>query len=259
MSLFNVIGQAIKSAPSIAPRIPIPLLIMSGESNSGGLAPNSDLSESEQGPRPALKILHNSSLVFQSLEIGVNNMIAHTDITGGIYEDTHSWENGLANMATAQAISNPTYLIKAGQGGSIISQWNNGGAYANTFNERADAAIALLGLIGDNKFALLYSQGINDRQGSWNATTWKAATIARFAYLRTHYGMFPIVMTKFMPIVNNDINILIEEICAEVEHCYYVETDDLDVIVYDIHWDYAGQKEIARRMIEKLKENGYSL
>lgn len=233
----------------------IPMLVMSGESNSGGQVPIGSASAGELQPRPALQIYNPTTQVFETMQLGVNNLIDHFGLTDNT---VMSWENELANLASAATIKNPTYLVKTGQGGSTIAQWNTGGTYSNKFIARVDTALSFLPATTGAKFALLYSQGINDRvSGSWNAATWKAATIARFNYLRSVYGLFPIVMTKFMyPFA--DIDAVIEQICTEVENCFFVNTADLGTLdAY--HWDYAGQKTIASRMVDKLRQAGYTL
>jgi hypothetical protein len=96
-----------------------PLIIFTGESNSGGLAPNSALSSSESPPRRSVQILNNATLTIQTMQIGVNNLIAHT---GLIDNATHGWENELANAAEAGRFNQqPIFLVKTGQGGSVIT------------------------------------------------------------------------------------------------------------------------------------------
>lgn len=234
--------------------IAIPLLIMTGESNSGGMVPNSYASEAECEPRTALQIFNPLTSGFEALKLGGNNLIGHA----GLSDNTmHSWENELANLATKGTINNPTYLVKTGQGTSKIAEWAEGKNYSNIFNKRVDTAIELRGIKGDYKFALLYTQGINDKEYGWDPAAWKAATIARFNYLRARYGTFPIVMTKFMK-TYPDLNVLVEEVCNQVKDCYFINTDDIPLLD-PYHYSYEGQKMIANRMVAKLKEKGYVL
>ncbi len=236
-------------------KIDISLIVMSGESNSGGFAVNTDCSTIELAPRPSLKIFNPYTSLFETMQIGVNNMQDHD---GFVDNSSHSWENGIANMSVDGTIKKQIHLVKTGHGGSTISQWNTGGSYSNKFNTRVASALATLKLTDAPKFALWYSQGINDRMGGgWNGATWQNATIARFNYLRNIYGDFPIVMTKFS-YTYPDMDSLIESVCATVSNCYWISTGDLtrrDAY----HWDYLGQKTIAARMVQKLKDQGYTI
>jgi hypothetical protein len=153
-----------------------PLLIFTGESNSGGYALNSELPT--QSARPAVQILNNSTLLFEDLCVGVNNLIGHAGLLNGV---THGWENGLALAAEAGDWSGAVHLVKTGQGGSVISQWDKAGAFFTTMQERVSAAKALIRAGGDVPLPFIgYSQGINDSIAATDVATWKAATISHF-------------------------------------------------------------------------------
>lgn len=239
----------------------IPMIVMTAESNSGGKALNTLATSEELAPRTQTKILNNTTLLFEDLDVGTNNLIGHENITPNT---SHSWEIGIANMAAAGTIRNPTYIVKTGQGGSRIAQWAVGGTYLTVepwtvFQNRVDAALAILNPTGI-KFALLYSQGINDGIAGTNITTWINATIAHIEKIRVKYGEVPIVMTKLMTTAPNyaDYNTAIETICSTVSRCYFIDvTGATTMDVY--HWNYAGQKLIAQRLIDKLIENGFDL
>lgn len=100
----------------------VPLIIIVGESNSGGYALNSELSSSELLARPAVQILNNNTLVFEDLQIGVNNLIGHSGLSNG---PTHGMESGLANSIESGLNwgVDQIHLVKTGQGGSQVSQW----------------------------------------------------------------------------------------------------------------------------------------
>ena len=56
----------------------VPLVLFIGESNSGGVALNSDLAASELLPRPRVQIWDNiNNDGFDTLQIGVNNLLGH--------------------------------------------------------------------------------------------------------------------------------------------------------------------------------------
>lgn len=239
----------------------LPMLVMSGESNSGSQAVNDPATAAELSERTRAKILNNNTLLFENLHVGVNNLIGHSGISGA----KHSWELGFGNMAEAgQFQRNPIYIVKTGQGGTRITDWAVGATYSGTncwqvFQDRVDSAITNLSITASAKFALLYTQGLNDwlTPASWNADTWKTATIAHFAKIRAKYGNVPIVMTKFMSYYSV-LNQCVIDVAASVSNCYTVETSDLSLIDTN-HWDYAAQKVIAQRMVDTLIANGYSI
>src|SRR5690349_13057948 len=51
--------------------------IFEGESNAGGYGNNADATTGELSSQSQVQILHNYSLAFESLHIGVNNRIGH--------------------------------------------------------------------------------------------------------------------------------------------------------------------------------------
>lgn len=241
------------------------LLVMAGESNSGGQALNALATAGELAIRPELSILNNTTLLFEDLDIGTNNLIGHQGMASP--ELRHSWELEIANLAEAETIRNPTNLVKTGQGGATIAQLKSGGTFSGIspwtrFTDRVDAALAIINPPGI-KFALLYSQGINDGIAETNIATWKTDTKAHFALMRSVYGNFPIVMTKLMSTAStaawvDDYNTAIEEICAEIEWCYFADATGAGT-QDDYHWSYAGQKVMAQRLIQKLIDNGFIL
>lgn len=97
------------------------LVIINGESNSGGYALNSEALSSELLPRSAVQILDNTGLAtWQDLDIGTNNLVGHSGLSNG---STHGFELELANRAETDSFYNePVYLVKTGQGGSTIAQ-----------------------------------------------------------------------------------------------------------------------------------------
>lgn len=262
MSLVNIFRQMSKHfAPDIVEGIQIPMIVIAGESNSGGIALNSDATEQELLPRPELQILNNNVLYFEDLWVGVNNLIQHAGLSDSpSYNQSHSWELQLANKAADGEFGTPPiYLVKTGQGGSRIAQWNEGGEYYTKFCERVDSAIYELSITGTRPFSMFYTQGINDAIAGTDLTTWKNATVAHFAKIRTRYGAdIPIFMTKFMASWAAYSN-AVEEVCGMVGNCWFVETDDLPLFPDGNHWTYAGQKEIANRLVAKLNAEGYTI
>src|SRR5450755_4621546 len=149
------------------------LVVIFGESNASGMAPISDATALEQGPRINTKILNNNSLVFETMQLGVNNNIQQNVGTG-----THGFENGLANAVDAGQLTQPTYLVKLGSAGALISQWLNGGTPQNSqmgwgvLLTRMNAAINYLNSHNiPYKITVWESIGLNDyNAGTSNAT-----------------------------------------------------------------------------------------
>jgi hypothetical protein len=172
------------------------LFIITGESNSGGQALISQADPAKTGVRSSVNIINNTTFLYETLNIGVNNLIGHSGLTGGT---TYGFEMEIANRAAVNSFyMNPSYIVKTGHGGSTISQWNVGGGYMNAFIARVNAAKALMPS-PNYRVVILYSQGINDKLNSTPVATWKAATITHFANLRAAIGRsdVPIIMTEF--------------------------------------------------------------
>lgn len=242
------------------------LIVFSGESNSGGQAKNSDATAGETGVRSNTLILNNTSLQFETLNIGNNNLLGHFNFTLTQQAELHSWELGLANLRDAGTLRTPLRLVKTGQGGSVIANWDVGANYSGVvepwtkFQERVDAALAIMNPTG-TKFGLIYSQGINDIIAATNVATWKTKTKDHFTKIRNKYGNVPIVMTKIMSTAGgaySSYNTAIEEIATEMSNVYWVAVEDL-ARDDNYHWSYAGQKTLAARLIQKLLDNGYTL
>ncbi len=257
MSLISIISQLTmigfddSSSPS-NPSITNPLFIFAGESNSGGVAPNSSAISSELQSRISVQILNNTNLLFENLDIGTNNLIGHTGLES-YQNNSHGWELGLANLVENNIFPNSkVYIVKTGQGGSTISQWNEMGFYWSEFKTRVDAALQI-----DPTFTpiLFYTHGINDAIAGTNIETWKTATIAHFTKIRTRYGNdLPIIWPKLMS-TYSAYNTAIDEVVEVTNNCWTVETTDLTLLGDGNHWDYNGMKTMIERMIIKLLEN----
>jgi hypothetical protein len=58
----------------------------------------------------------------------------------------------------------------------------------------------------------------------------------------------PVIMTRFMSYFP-EINKAIEELCADIPDTYSVYTEDA-ALRDEHHWDYAGMKLVAGRMLD---------
>jgi hypothetical protein len=236
----------------------VPLVIFIGESNTGGTALNSAATAGELAARPAVQILNNSTLLFEDLNVGTNNLLGHDELTGvtdprggGTYDQTsHGWEVGLANSVEADEwMTDTVYLVKAGQGGSLLSEWNDGGSYMNAFDARLAAALSELKAAG--KIPLIYvwsSIGINNSIAGTNVNTFKAQLNDWLRRIRVRVGFAPICLTE-LPAAYTTYNAAIEEVCEE-EMTFFVETTDAGLAGDGNHWTYSGMKVIAGRMVD---------
>lgn len=252
LALYNGNGGVYIPPPTpTLPTITNPLFIFSGESNSGGIANNTDASVLELSSRQQIQILNNNSLVFENLDIGTNNLIGHTGLEAYV-ATAHGWELGLCNEVAANKFNvSQVNLVKTGQGGSTIAEWGTSSTYWNTFKTRVDAALAI-----NPSFTpiLWYTQGINDAILGTSVSTWKAATIAHLLKIRARYGNdLPIIFPQFMPLYAT-YNTALNEIVASLGNIWTVQTSDLPLKDTN-HWNYIGMKTMATRMVDKLLEN----
>jgi len=226
------------------------LIVINGESNSGGYALNSEAPPAELGVRKSVKILNNTTLAtFDDLGIGVNNLVGHERLPNGV---THGFELELANRADVNPLyAKPVYLVKTGQGGSVISQWDPKGNYYTTFLNRINAAKKLLN--GEKyRTVILFSLGINDMGAGTDVHVWKAAVKAHFQNMRNELGPdTPIIMTRFMPQYAR-YDGAIEELCKELPNTYSVNTSDAP-LRDPYHWNYVGMKQVAGRMLDVME------
>jgi hypothetical protein len=236
------------------------LIVIGGESNSGGLGFNSDIPASELLPNQQTLIWHNVTGGFEPLDIGTNNLLGHTDLTGvsSIETTRHGLERSLALDAQKQI-----RILKTGQGGSRISQWlpADSSGYWNTFVSRYEAAISNLGNDGRRNVAPLYVwwQGVNDANDGNTGSTWRTATQAHFARVRQVMGanthIFPL---KIMPNTANkiQINLRIDEIGAADPLTHIVDVSGADGMVQsDLnHWSAEGFRVAGQSLTASIFE-----
>lgn len=250
--------------PIVRPSDGVPLIIFTGESNSGGYADNSLALPAEIAARPSVQIINNLTLAgFEDLNISVgNNIYGHAGAESWV-GSRHGWELMLANRVEAGTfIPSPCYLVKTGQGASQIANWAVGGVYGSTncwqtFQDRVDLAIDIITTNTGTPPTpyIFYSQGINDAIAGTDVETWKTATLAHFDKIRAKYGAnTPIVMTKLTPPYPL-FNAAIEEVAGQRSDTYFAETSDLPVQPDNNHWDYASMKILSSRMQDILLQN----
>lgn len=230
------------------------LIIINGESNSGGYALNLGAPGAEVGIRSSVQILNNTSFEFENLNIGTNNLIDHNGLSCC---STHGFELELANRADiGSGIYKNVHLIKTGQGGSTISQWNVGGTYMNKFEQRINIAKNIIDF-NKCKIGILYSLGINDAIAGTNITTWKTGVTNEFAYIRSVIGQgdIPIIMTEFQGMGGGGYPMYVEaiqELAAIINNVDSVSASGASLRDSN-HWDYTGMKLVAGRLLDQLE------
>jgi Carbohydrate esterase, sialic acid-specific acetylesterase len=236
---------------SIGRRFYKPLLvIINGESNSGGYALNSEAPSGEKGVQSQVQILNNTTLIFEDLNIGGNNLIDHAGLSNGV---THGFELELAIRAITGGYYNNVHLIKTGQGGSQISQWNVGGGYFNKFDERITAAKTLIDF-SDYNIIILFSLGINDAISGTNVSTWKTNVTNHFVNMRSEIGQgdIPIIMTEFQGMGGTGYPTYctaIQELAASISNVYSIDVTGAGLRDTN-HWNYIGMKSVAGEMLD---------
>lgn len=226
------------------------LVIINGESNSGGYALNSEAPNEEKGVQSQIQILNNTTLVFEDLNIGVNNLIDHAGLSNG---STHGFELELAIRANTSGFYNNVHLIKTGQGGSQISQWEPGSTYLTKFEQRITAAKSLIDF-EDYNIVVLFSLGINDAISGTNIITWKEDVVDHFTRLRTLIGQgnVPIIMTEFQGMGGTGYPTYvtaIRELAASITNVYSIDVTGAGLRDTN-HWNYSGMKSVAGEMLD---------
>lgn len=238
------------------------LFVFIGESNSGGYAANANATSAELAQRNKTYILNNNTFSFEPLDIGTNNNIGHVGLPNR--EIVHGWELQIANLVDSNYLDS-TWIVKTGQGGSNYFHWqpNNtytsGGISVQPYNEaikRIDSAIIKSGI---DSLIFFFSLGINSAGANHDTAVVRTGHQNLINNLRARYGNAPFVITKVPNSVSNfsGINASLERL-VPLGKVYLVETDDIsrgDAL----HYNYAGMKVLARRMIDKFVEAGYNI
>ncbi len=232
--------------------------VITGESNSGGIGLNSSATSGEIASRSAVQILELTSgnFLFENLDIGTNNLRDH-DGLGGYYDCCHGLELGLANSTEAHAFpdNEQIYLIKTGQGGSQVAQWNYAGAYFTKFLQRTTAAKTQIP--SDRKWVVWMSIGINDGIAGTNINTFKTNLTTYIDNIKADLPGAIIIMTQFqsMPASSGypTINTALADVAALEPNVYVVDTTTATGTDGANHWTYAGLKTVASLMTTTTK------
>lgn len=221
------------------------IFVFTGESNSGGMAPNTNAIPSELAPIPQVRILNNQTFKFEDLNIGTNNNIDHWNLTCC---DTHGFELQLANSVKANAFTkNPqVYLVKTGQGLSTLSAWNVGGTFWTKFLQRINATKTLIPT--PRQWVVWYSLGINDYVSGTPPGTFKTLTIAHLNKIKSELPGAIIIMTQFQS-MGDIYTETLAKIASTEPNVYVVGSTGATLDSSAYHWTYNGYKTMASRMV----------
>lgn len=255
MSLLRLISS-IAAAQVPGASTPPLLFIQVFESNSGGIAPNSSATSPELAVRN-IKILNPTSLSFEPLHIGVNNIIGHSGLEA-FATTTHSWELQIANRYDEGAFGGRTvYIVKAGQGGTRVEHWADGATYSGIqpralLSTRVNAAIAEITAIHGiaPEKVWLATLGINDGIAGTVAATWKTAMKNLIDDIRAEFGTEDMYIMSFEFRTTSYYETQIAEIASEMSRVYRISTTGLGNIGDGNHLDYLGQKAWANAAID---------
>lgn len=240
------------------------LYVIAGESNSGGFGQNSDIPLSELSPNPFVKIWNNTTNIFESLQIGSNNLLGHEGLSNlGFNLTRHGLERSLALDARSEF-----FVLKSGQGGSRINMWVPGATYENTsvvepyalLATRYNAAAAALSENGKYRVkpVLIWWLGINDALDGNTSIAWRIATESHFARMRVLMGAsLPIFPLKIM--TNNPSKILINqhiESLSNISGVYPIDVSAADnqVLSDTNHWSATGLRTCGLALKNKLTQ-----
>ncbi|MBP9719591.1 MAG: hypothetical protein KBD46_03900, partial [Candidatus Levybacteria bacterium] len=228
--------------------------VFTGESNAGGYGLNDAATADELAPTSAVKILNNTTLQFEDLDVGTNNTIDHWN---GPTSTFHGFELGLANSVKVHAFPNnpQVYLIKTGQGNSFISQWNSDHTFWQKFVQRTSAAKTQLPTNTPTQWVVWISLGINDNNIGTSPTTFKTDMLGYINKIKADLPGAIIIMTQFqaMGSPRNGYDTVMQELADSEQNVSVVDTTGSSND--GSHWTYAGNKELATKMVTITKNS----
>ena len=234
------------------------VFVFTGESNSGGIGRNAEATAAEQAVRSSVQIMNltNGLFTFEPLLLGQNNLRDHAGLES-YYASCHGLELGLANSVEAGAFTGQkqVYLVKTGQGGSKIEQWapEHKSGYWKKLDQRLAAAKRQVPT--NAQWVVWFSLGINDAIAGTSIAAWKPATLAHLKRLKKELPGAPIVMTQFQSMKRYAAtDKALAAIAAEEPGVFAVDSTGAGMEPDQNHWNYAGLKNVAQRMVEMTEK-----
>lgn len=243
--------------------MPNPLVIIKwGESNSAGRALNTSATAQELLPQPRLRYLNNTSLTFENLTIGTNNILGHdrANAANGVDEPTswaktrHGWELTLARRITENTFGlRPIYMLHTGQGGSLAAEWGAGSSYMETYNTRVTA---LKNALPAFDCVIWGTIGINDSiNRAGQESSYITAMAGNLTRLRAPFNQkVPIFLTGLTN-AHSSYTQAVKAVCDNNPNTYFVPSLNASENPADggdsNHWGYQGVQLIANRLIRQ--------
>ena len=227
------------------------VILFHGDSNMHGMPLDTSAQAWEILSRSDLKILNNSSLVFQDLDIGSNNDASSVG--------RHGAELQLANCCRLGDLTGTVYCAKVAVSGSRIAEWSVGNAtgYWTNFLARIAAIESQLGTT-NIRWIVWNSSGINEARDNMTAANYKSALIAHFAKLRNRLGATTPILHLNIPTGFAEYNAAyatkITEIASEYADTYAISIINIAVESDNIHYTYQGLKNLTERLVDKTQE-----
>ena len=227
------------------------VILFHGDSNMHGMPLDTSAQAWEILSRSDLKILNNSTLVFQDLDIGSNNDASSVG--------RHGAELQLANCCRLGDLNGTIYCVKVAVSGSRIAEWSVGNAtgYWTNFLARIAAIESQLGTI-NIRWVVWNSSGINEARDNMTAANYKSAVIAHFAKLRNRLGATTPILHLNIPTGFAEYNATyatkITEIASEYADTYAISITNIAVEADNIHYTYQGLKNLTERLVDKTQD-----
>ncbi len=245
------VGMSVNRTSDPMPKDGI-LIVINGESNAGGLASNIDLTPDERKVFEGVYIYNADRGEFEPMQVGNNNNTGHEGLNS---DYMHGFELGIGLAVRNGTLPTPLYIVKTGQGGSKIKEWENGTVYYQKMVNRVNYATTFLANRGiATRNFIVYTQGINDAvKGPTPTEVWKTSTMDHFMTLRSLLGNCPILFVKHMnaPELGDYIK-AIDELAGVFPGVYPIDSTGAPLLD-QYHWNYEGMKLISSRIVSTIK------
>ena len=228
------------------------LIVINGESNAGGMAKNKDATPYELEVNNQVYIFNADVFDFQPMQIGHNNNTGHF----GLDSYMHGVELGISNKVREGVFGDKlVFIVKTGQGGSKIEEWNERSEYTRIMKERINYSVKYLTDRGfDFESFVIYTQGINDavKEGGDTVENWKEKTIRHIGSIRGILGDIKVFFIKHM--IHPELVPYIQAIddLSSIDRNIIPISSEGATLEDKYHFDYFGMKLISYRIIEKM-------
>ncbi len=170
------------------------LIVIQGESNAAGMAPNSSATTLEKSVKSNVKIWNPNTSAFESMQIGVNNNI-QTNTNG----TTHGLELYAANAVDTGKLKSPIYIVKPAWSGARIQDFRPGGSRYASMYSWLGSAMSYLNSQGIKfRVTVWQSIGINDYNAGVTEIDFRTQLMALKSELRGALGTCRFISTELL-------------------------------------------------------------